>query len=489
MRHSKTPDIALQDRAEGSAQTRQEQVYHSLRCAMTDGLLALGAQLPSSRELAQRWGMSRGTVEQVYERLVIEGYLLRRQGAGTFVAGRLPEHFLPAQARNGRPAAPQAMPPALVLTSPGAIRHCSQLRLGQAFASPLADPALLDMDKWRRYLQQATRHIGPALLQETPYAGLPALREAIAAYVRLTRRIDCSAEDIVVTTGVRQALSLVADMLAGSEQLLQMEDPSYVLGRRVFEARKLAMHPVPVDGEGLVVSQLQAQAGGAVYVTPAHQSPLGVTMSPARRAALLDWARRQGALIIEDDYDSDYSYVQSPPPALKAGDASDQVLYCSSFNKVLYLSLRIGFIIPPRAWRADIVQSLRASGSQPGLIEQQALASMIASGDIYSHLRHSRRIYERRRNIVLRALCRHLDAPRLSGEQGGFRFLLWLPSGMDDREVAAALAAEGIYTPPLSDYCSVHAQPPGLIIGFASVPDAQLAAAAEGLGRWLARHA
>ncbi|WP_084637507.1 PLP-dependent aminotransferase family protein [Paludibacterium yongneupense] len=486
MRIVKTPDFPLLDSPGQTPLTRQDQVYRSLRHAVAQGLLARGMQVPSTRELAARWGLSRGTVEQAYERLVIEGYLVRRRGAGTFVAVSLPEHFLlpDTPCRIPRTA---ALPAGKPLPEPAEQSYCgSTLRAGQAFASPLADPALLDRDVWRRHLIAATRSIRIGDMHQMSGGGLEALREAIAAYVKSMRGIDCRAEDIVVTTGIRQSLSIISSMLRAPANVIHVEDPSYVLGRRVFESRHLDVRPTPMDGEGLRVDLLAPSGVAAVYLTPAHQAPTGVTMSAARRAAVLEWARACGALIVEDDYDSDYSYLKSPPPALKSSDVHDQVVFCGSFNKVLYSSLRIGFMIPPRSWRDDIVRQLNATGAEPGLIEQQAMASMIASGDIYSHIRQSRRVYERRRNIVLSALSRWLDKPRLSGEHGGFRFLLWLPPGLDDRAVSRELEGLGIAVPPLSDYASLEGVGPGLVIAYASVPDEVLRDAAERLGHYLA---
>jgi GntR family transcriptional regulator/MocR family aminotransferase len=486
MRMAKTPDFPLLAAPEQVALTRQDQVYRSLRHAVAQGLLARGMQVPSTRELAARWGLSRGTVEQAYERLVVEGYLVRRRGAGTFVAVSLPEHFLLPDTPCRIPRAAPATP-ARPLPEPGPLLYCgSSLHVGQAFASPLADPALLDMDMWRRHLIAATRGIRIVDMHKMSDGGLAALREAIAGYVKSMRGIDCKAEDIVVTTGIRQSLSIVSSMLQAPANVIHVEDPSYVLGRRVFETRHLEVRPTPMDAEGLRVDCLGRSGVAAVYLTPAHQAPTGVTMSAARRAAVLEWARAGGALIIEDDYDSDYSYLKSPPPALKSSDTDDRVVFCGSFNKVLYSSLRIGFMIPPRVWRDDIVRQLNATGAEPGLIEQQAMASMIASGDIYSHIRQSRRVYERRRNIVLHALSRWLDRPRLSGEHCGFRFLLWLPPHLDDRAVSRELARQGIHAPPLSGYCTQQKSAPGLVIGYASVPDEVLLDASDRLGRYLA---
>lgn len=484
MRQAKTPDIPRSHAPTESRHTRQDQVYHSLRQAIIDGTLARGMQVPSTRDMAVRWEMSRGTIEQAYERLTIEGYLQRRRGAGTFVAASLPEHFLLPDTPCRVPC--RATVPIVPPPSPASEIHCSTLRLGNAFASPLPDPLLLDMNKWRRHLIAATRRIHPADMHLMNPGGLPALRSAIAGYVKTLRGIDCSADDVIVTTGIRQNLSLIAGMLDVPQKVVHIEDPGYRLGRSVFDARQsISVRRTPVDHEGLRVDALTPGCA-AVYVTPAHQSPLGITMSASRRAGLLDFARNNATLIIEDDYDSEYSYLNSPPPALKSSDRHDQVLFCSSFNKVLYSALRIGFMIPPRSWRDDLIQQLRASGAQPGQIEQLALASMIESGDLYSHIRQSRRVYERRRSIIITSLARRLGKFMLGGEHCGLHFLLWLPPQSNDLEVAGMLERHGIYANALSTFCDEHPQPPALVLGFSSVADEALIEASDRLGELLA---
>jgi len=485
MRLVKTQDIPLLEHATPSQETRQDQVYRSLRQAITAGHLRRGDQVASTRELATRWALSRGTVEQAYERLSIEGYLERRQGSGTFVAAALPEHFLPTDTPCCHvPRVPGAIP-ATPQAPPRAPSFCSRLPAGLPFASRVADPGLLDMKKWRRHLTTAARGMDQQEMHLSQIGGIWALRQALAGYIKAVRGIECHADDIVITTGIRQSLSILAGILNPADQQVGIEDPGYLQARQLFEARGLQVRSVPVDAEGLRVESLGVSS--AVYITPAHQSPLGVTMSASRRAALLDWAKKSGGLIIEDDYDSEYNYLKSPPPALKASDQDDQVVFCSSFNKVLYSSLRIGFMIVPRAWHDEIMRHLRISGAQPGLIEQHALATMIVSGDIYSHIRQSRRTYEKRRNIVLQGLARWLNKPKLSGEHCGFHFVLWLPPQLDDLLVARELEAQGLAVQPISNFVSDYPQPPGLLIAFASVRDALLYEASDHLGRALAQ--
>lgn len=481
MRTVRTLDIPLLDDT-APALTRQDQVYRTLRQAIAGGRLRRGEQVPSSRELATRWGLSRGTVEQAYERLTIEGYLERRRGAGTFVAARLPDRFLLPDTPCKVPV--QATPEPQRLPEPAALAHyCQPLNSHRAFVSRVADPALLDMRRWRNHLLDATRRIRPEDMLRMENGGLMALRRAVAGYVKGVRGIDCAPEEVIITTGIRQSLGLVAALLKPGARIL-FEDPCYMQARSLFENRALDLCPVPVDAEGLCVGKMPA--GAAVYVTPAHQSPLGCTMSASRRAELLAWARTHQALIIEDDYDSEYNYLKSPPPALKSSDSGDQVLFCGSFNKVLYASLRIGFMIAPASWRAPLIHRLYAAGAHPGLIEQQALASMIESGDIYAHIRQSRRVYQRRRDIVLHALAEALGRPQVTGEHCGFHFVLWLPPGTDDARIADALEAEGLHARPLSRLSVRAACPPGLQLSFAAVPDQTLREASARLGALLA---
>jgi GntR family transcriptional regulator/MocR family aminotransferase len=477
MRTVRTLDIPLLENPAANL-TRQDQVYRSLRQAITGALLQRGEQVPSTRELAARWHMSRGTIEQAYERLTIEGYLERRQGAGTFVAARLPDQFLLPDAPCKVPRQPvqdvvQVLPGPELETP-----FCSPLNGGRAFVSRVADPALLDMNRWRHHLLQATRRIRPADMLKMEHGGLLALRRAIAAYVKGVRGIDCSAGDVIITTGIRQALGLVAGLLKPG-QTVNIEDPGYLQAREMFASRQLEVRGIAVDAEGLCVAGMQPAE--AVYVTPAHQSPLGCTMSASRRAELLAWAEQHRTLIIEDDYDSEYNYLKSPPPALKSSDSAGLVLFCGSFNKVLYSSLRIGFMIAPPSWREALIRRLYVAGAHPGLIEQQALASMIESGDIYAHIRQCRRVYQRRRDIVLHTLARRLDKPRVGGEHCGFHFVLWLPAGSDDRLASEALEQADLSARAISSLSLHHGYPPGLQLSFAAIGDERLLDASERL--------
>ncbi|MBV8048493.1 MAG: PLP-dependent aminotransferase family protein [Paludibacterium sp.] len=487
MRRVKTLDIPLLEAPANL--TRQDQVYRSLRQAVIDGRLRLGEQVPSTRELAARWSLSRGTVEQAYERLTIEGYLERRQGAGTFVTAALPEHFMlpDTPCRVARAVAPAAIGKPIPAPETQGRLNCAPGPAREAFIARAADPQLLDLAKWRQHLTRATREIAVDDMHLMQFGGLCRLRQAVADYVRGVRGIECQADDVVITTGIRQALSLVAGLLPQGATVA-LEDPTYRQAREIFESRGLTLRPTAVDSEGLQVEALGDTPCAAVYVTPAHQSPLGYTMSASRRVALLDWARRHGALVIEDDYDSEYNYLKSPPPALKSSDRDDRVLFCGSFNKLLYASLRIGFMIVPQSWRPALIQRLYAAGAYPGLIEQQALASMIESGDLYAHIRQARRIYQRRRDVVVQELGRWIERPRLSGEHCGFHFVLWLPSGLDDQAIADELCTQGIQVRPLSSLALLRRYPPALQLAFASVPDDTLRQATERLGALLQAH-
>lgn len=467
--------------------TRQDRVYRTLREAITAGRMARGDQVPSSRELAERWQLSRGTVEQAYQRLTIEGYLERRRGAGSFVAACLPEHFLLPD-RPCRVEAPARQPAAGAPELPpheSDMPCCHRTEAGQPFTARTADPRLLDLNLWRRHLVVATRHIHAEDMLMMDSAGLRALRRAIAGYVKAVRGIDCEERSVVITTGIRQSLGLIAGLLDPARPV-GFEDPGYRQARAIFEAHRLTVRSVAVDGEGLTLPAASATRWGALYVTPAHQSPLGVTMSATRRAALLDWAAAQGAWIVEDDYDSEYNYLKAPPPALKSSDRNGQVLFCGSFNKVLYASLRIGYLVVPPAWRDAIAARLRIAGAHPGLIEQQALALMIDSGDIYAHVRKSRRVYQRRRDLVLTSLTRRLGPLRVGGDHCGFHFVLWLPEGTDDRALAQQLTAEGLPIRALAQYTLDHRCAPALLLSFAATDDRALAEAADRLGTRIA---
>ncbi|MDN7930268.1 PLP-dependent aminotransferase family protein [Burkholderia metallica] len=467
----------------GSPQSKQDCIADALRDAILKRLLPGDSPLPSSRTLAARWGVARGTVEAAYDRLGSEGYIARTQGSGSRVCAVVPDSYLRAAAQSRDTGLPRSGPPAAA--APDAAAPEQGVRPGVPFVARLADPGLLPMQQWKKALGASLLAATANDLGATPAQGVEALRDEIATYLREYRGIPCNAGDIVITTGIRHSIDLVARTLLAPGSTVLMEDPGYVSAWQIFTIAGATVIDVPVDREGIDTASLgRHPEARAAYVTPAHQAPLGVTMSVSRRLELLDWAQRNRAWIIEDDYDGEFSYQTAPLPALKSLDACDRVIYCGSFNKTLFSGLRIGFMVVPAELRPALSAVWHATARSVGAAPQLALARFIAHGDFAKHLRAARHAYRQRRDIVLDQLAKHaLGRYAVSGEHAGFHFVLWLPPGMDDATYVAQARAAGIELQPIRAFCRSARGEAGVVVGYSALT----AAHARHGGRLLAK--
>ncbi|MGE8415584.1 MAG: PLP-dependent aminotransferase family protein [Pseudomonas sp.] len=449
----------------GDGLGKQDSAYGALRQAILEKRLPAGCRLPSTRTLAQRWGMSRGTLEVVFDRLRSEGYVSRVSGSGTRVCAVVPDLYLSAPA----PARP-------TLEGPGPRPQPQGVRAGQPFVARLADPALFPLARWTRSLTRALAGAPAQLLCDHDPAGLPQLRQQIAEYLGQHRGIACEPGQVMVTTGIRHGLDLLARSLLRPGDKVCLEDPGYLSARELFALAGAQAIPVPVLEEGIDVDRLHEHgAARMVYVTPAHQAPLGITMPVSRRLALLEWARRSDAWVVEDDYDSEFNYQNAPLAALKSLDRDDRVIYCGSFNKTLFAGLRVGFMLVPEVLRGRLLATLQSTGRSVGIIEQLALADYIASGAFLRYLRAARQAYQERRDVLLAILAR--EAPgcySVSGQQAGLHVLLRLPPGTDEAGFRQRAAAAGIVLQGLAEHCQQVRQGPAVIIGYAALSLAQI---------------
>jgi GntR family transcriptional regulator/MocR family aminotransferase len=359
---------------------------------------------------------------------------------------------------------------------------------GIPFVARMADTGLLRNDVWRRHMLAGLRGAGPAELGAPPPQGMPGLRHQIARYLGTCRGIACRPDDVLITTGIRQSIDLIARAVLGPGSKVLMEDPGYPSARQLFALAGADTVDVPVDREGIDTRALaRHRDAAAVYVTPAHQSPLGVTMSVSRRLDLLELADAHGAWVIEDDYDGEFGYQAAPLPALKSLDVHDRVIYCGSFNKSLFSGLRVGFMVVPQALRGPLFALWHATGRSVGVTEQLALASLIESDDFVRHLRVSRQAYLERRNAVLEQLRRHAPGRwTATGEHAGFHFVLWLAPGADEDELARRAAAHGLRLQGLRALCRTVRLPPALVIGYTALTLAQARHAGRVLAQCLA---
>ncbi|WP_033293772.1 PLP-dependent aminotransferase family protein [Amycolatopsis jejuensis] len=431
---------------------RGRAVEAALRDAIRTGRLTVGTRLPSSRDLARQLGLARGTVTALYEQLTAEGYLLSKHGSGTRVAPiddpapdrRISTAKSPTWEFDLRPGLPALS------------------------AFPRAEWLAAERESLN-----ATPDLGLGYPDPT---GHPALRAELAAYLGRVRALPTSPDDIVVTSGAAEALSLMADTLP--EQTIAVEDPSHHGQAALLRDHGLAPAGIPVDDKGIDVEKLSTSDCSIVLVTAAHQFPLGVALHPERRRMLLSWAVETGGLIVEDDYDAEHRYDRPALGAMRAL-APDHVAYIGSVSKVLAPALRIGWLIPPPRLREAVarVKEMHDLGCPP--LPQAALAHLIATGGYDRHLRRTRRLYRARRDALIEALAERLPQWQPVGIAAGLHLVVRLPDGTDDLQLQENLAAASVYAPALSTYSHAAPRYPGLVLGYAALPPDRLRAAVE----------
>lgn len=470
------------------------QLYEGMRGDILAGRLAAGIRLPSTRALAAELGVSRNTVMGAYVQLLSEGYARGRVGAGTYVADALPDDLLSAGSRDGgrlqkagsgrglsRRGEVLAATPAITSRDLGAPR---------AFRSGVPAPDGFPSRAWGRISGKVWRNPPRGLLGYGDPAGYEPLRAEISAYLGAARAVRCSWEQVIVVSGSQQALDLVARVLLDPGDAAWIEDPGYMGARGALAGAGARLVPVPVDGDGLDVEagiEKEARARLAC-VTPSHQYPLGVTMSLGRRLALLRWASRSGAWVIEDDYDSEYRYTGRPLEALQGLDSSAEgcVIYVGTFSKVLSPALRLGYlVVPPDLVDAFVAARELVDRHSPSL-DQATLAEFMAEGHFARHVRRMRVLYAGRQEALIEASERELSGlldVRPAG--AGMHVVGWLPDGADDREVSRRAAASGIEAAALSRHKIEAPVPAGLLLGYAAYEEAEIQAGARRLAEAL----
>lgn len=419
------------------------QLYERVRRAISTGLLSPGDRLPSARMLAKELGVARGTIEQAYSLLIAEGYLQARGQAGTQVNPDLP-------------LAPTSVTDASVSPTAPDDEQNILWRPSQLLPFQMGVPAF-DAFPRKLWARLGARYLRSMQLSDWDYPapyGLPALRNAIASYLQVARGIDCTASQVFITSGWRTNLQLAVLALLKSGQRVWVEDPGYPPTRQLLSQSGLCPVPVTVDREGLNVEHGIALANDAnmAVVTPAHQSPLSMSLSLPRRQALLQWATEQNAWIVEDDYDGEYRYVSRPLPALASLDRHGRVLYAGTFSKVLFPGIRLAYLVVPQAQIATFEHISRIFfASASPTMTQSIVASFIAEGHFARHIQRTRRLYAERRAATIAALQGILgDRIHIDAQPGGMHLVLRLPDSISDRRLADRLLAQGIAVQPLS---------------------------------------
>ena len=467
------------------SQPLHRQIFAGLRDAILDGRLRPGQRLPATRALADELRVARITVVAAFEQLVAEGYVEGRVGAGTFVAYGFPA--APRGARSGSDEARHAgrRPlPRMPLTTPFEpwLDRWGPFRVGQ----PTFDGA--SARAWARLVARHAKRVPQRRQMYGDAMGYLPLREALAHYLATARSVRCDAEQLMVVSGSQQGLALAAQALLAPGDVVWCEEPGYRGARDTLLLRGARPVPVPVDEEGLDVAAgiARRRHARAVYVTPSHQYPLGVVMSAPRRLQLLDWARRSGAWVLEDDYDSEYRYDTQPVAALHALDGDRRVIYLGTLSKVLFPALRLGYlVIPP-----DLVDRFRrlrdANDVFPAPLPQAALHDFIREGHFARHLRRITRLYAQRRRVLVDAIRRELgETVGILGDRAGLHLVLTLPPKTDDHVLALRAAQQGLSVIPLSScYAGRHRQP-GLVLGFGGATRGEIATAVGRLGSLL----
>jgi GntR family transcriptional regulator/MocR family aminotransferase len=442
------------------------QIYRRIRDAIEAGQLAAGARVPSARSMASEAGVARGTVEEAYQLLVAEGYLLRRGAAGSIVSPGIAGGMRSGLEKgNGRPP---SSPPKKLGGAPT-----------QAAPSPflMGVPALDAFPKaqWTRIAAREARRLDRSDLLYPDPLGSASLRESIARYLALGRGIACSAEQIVITAGYKGALELAAMILLERGDSVWMEDPGYTIAGRLLASMGADIASIPVDAEGICVAAGEATAPNArlAIVTPSHQFPTCVALSLSRRLALLAWAERSHAWIIEDDYDGEFRYAGRPLPALKSIDRGDRVLYAGSFSKTLYPGLRLGYLVLPHSLVGGFGDAARLRNMGPAAHLQAVVARFMDDGHFGRHLRRMRGLYAARRSALIDALRRTIgDELELHLTSGGLHLLADLRQPTRDVVLAARARAQGYALHALSHYCRKVRDWNALLLPFTNVPEA-----------------
>lgn len=461
------------------------QLYEQIRELILSGRLASGQRLPSTRTLANDLGVSRNTVTGAFDQLFAEGYLEGKVGAGSFVSGELPEEALSVRHADADRTA--SAPRRRGLSQRGkrlaGLRRTS-FRSTKAFTTGLPDLDGFPFDIWARLMARAWRNPPTSLLAHGEPAGYLPLRRAIAGYLRTARAVNCDEEQVIIVSGAQQAIGLATQILLDDGDQVLVEDPGYLGVRGALLGGGARLVPVPVDGEGLDIEAGERLCPEArlVCVAPSHQYPLGVTMTLARRLNLLDWASRNDGWIVEDDYDSEFRYSGRPLASLQGLDRDGRVVYVGSFSKVMFPSLRLGYLVVPPDLAEAFRKARAALDDHPSAIAQPALTDFIEEGFFAAHLRRMRRLYAERQEAVVEAGRKHLNdlldiAPAEAGIHLTARFRPSLARRMTDIEAAERAAKKQISVSPLSTLYSSNPAIQGLMIGYAAVPADKMEAA------------
>jgi GntR family transcriptional regulator/MocR family aminotransferase len=462
--------------------------YSELRGAILEGRIPPGARLPATRDLARDYKLSRATVVTAFDQLRSEGYVEGRVGAGTYVSQVLPDDLLQVQ----RTGAAQAAGPKRVQWSSYAKRlkdyRGGEPRITRAFRTNQAALDVFPTTLWAQVASRRLRRASTQLLAGGEALGYRPLRQAVTEYLNASRGVKCSVDQVLITSGVQEAVDRAAHLLLDPGAPVWVEEPGYPGAAIVFRAVGAKVCPVPVDAEGL---DLEAglrrwRSARLVYVTPAHQFPLGVTMSLRRRLALLEWARRSQTLIFEDDYDSEYRYAGRPIPALQGLDRAGVVIFAGTFNEVLFPALRLAYLVVPPSMVDRFAAAQSVTMRHAPLLDQAVLCDFITEGHFARHIRRMRELYAQRLAVFLEASRSRLDGLlEIPSVEAGLQTVSWLAPGIGAEQAAEEAARREVEVIPISRYATRPLSRQGLLLGFAAVDKRELRRGVEELGNAL----
>lgn len=485
-------DYLLQQLNQSSSQPQNRQLYQLLRQAILDKILPIHSRLPASRELAKELGIARNTVLYAYEQLLAEGYLNTRKGSGSYVADTLSETLL-----HPRPKKKQVVKtletggeisPAISLSQRGhklVDRAGAAAQQWGAFVPGVPDVSQFPYAIWNKIQSKLWRKPDIAHLTYSQGGGLPALRLAIADYLKGARSVICEPEQIIITNGTHQSIDLCLRLLSDPGDIAWIEDPCYWGARNLLLASGLAVRPVAVDAEGIAPQEEDKKnVPRFIFVTPSHQYPLGMVMSVSRRRSLLEYAAHHGTWIIEDDYDSEFRYKGRPLASLQGMDTEQRVLYMGTFSKTMFPGLRLAYLVVPTQLASSFItgmEELYRSGQES---LQACMAEFMRLSYYHAHIRRMRLLYGARLERLQSEIKHHFPKGEVQvvGSDAGLHLTLKLPAYCNDQAIVQAALKQGIASRALSSYYhSAETAQSGLVLGYASVPEDRIVTAFAGL--------
>lgn len=457
-----------------------QQLTEKIRDAVLKGRLKPNQKLPSSRSLAESLTISRSTVTQSYEQLESEGYLETRRGSGTYVCHQIPDEWF-----NSQPIEPvtSKVSENSILSGFGynliSIGNLEVSEPDYEISFRYGNPATqyFPMQQWRKLLARHCENSTALLNYAADSAGYFPLRVEIADYLGRSRAVRCTPEQVLIVNGSQQALDLIARLVLNSGDWVAIEEPGYLGARYCFMAQGANLQPIAVNSQGLNVKFLSQyhQKFKLVYVTPSHQFPTGVTMSLPQRIALLQWAEKTGTLIVEDDYDSEYRYESQPIPALQGMDRADSVIYIGTFSKILFPSLRIGYLVVPPNWIPIITKAKWLCDRFCPILEQYALTDWIGEGHFERHIRRMRQLYNERRQVLIQALEKYFgERVTILGENAGIHVMVKIKTALPDDVVIQKAAAVGLGIISAREYYLQPQHQGEFIFGYAQLEESQI---------------